>query len=57
MLSTLYDLQKLPRQYYVTRLIALALKETSRKNFVLVEIVEGHKTFRACQLSMYLLHL
>ena len=57
MLCILYDLQVLPRQYYVIRSIALALKETGRKNFVLVEIFEGHKTFRACQLSMYLLHL
>ena len=52
MLCILYDLQVLPRQYYVIRSIALALKETGRKNFVLVETFEEHKTFRACQFSM-----
>ena len=52
MLCTLYDLQVLPRQYYVIRLIALALKETGRKKFVLVETFEEHKAFRACQLGM-----
>ena len=52
MLCTLYDLQELPRQYYVIRSIALALKETGRKNFVLVETFEEHKTFHACQFNM-----
>ena len=51
MLCILYDLQVLPRQYYVIRSIALASKETGRKNFVLIETFEEHKTFRACQLS------
>ena len=57
MLCLLYDLQVLPRQYYVIHSTALVLKETGRKNFVLVEIFEGHKTFHACQPNVYLLHL
>ena len=52
MLCTLYDLQVLPRQYYVTCSIALAFKETCKKKFVLVETFEEHKTFRACKLGM-----